>query len=143
MLAFANRVIFVPGYGLATAQAQHAVRELAELLVSRGVDRPVRHSPRRRPHARPHERAAGRGQRALRPFFEMDEINPEFQNTDVAVVIGANDVVNPDARDNKHSPLYGMPILDVDRRATSSSSSAAREPGSPAWRTRCSTSRRP
>jgi len=114
-LAFANRVIFVPGYGLATAQAQHAVRELAELLEDRGVTVKYAIHP-----------VAGRMPGHMNvllaeanvPYsslYEMDQINPEFPSTDVAVVIGANDVVNPDARDNPKSLIAGMPILEVDR----------------------------
>ncbi len=114
-LAFANRVVFVPGYGLATAQAQHAVRELAELLEARGVTVKYAIHP-----------VAGRMPGHMNvllaeanvPYsslYEMDQINPEFPSTDVAVVIGANDVVNPDARDNPNSLIAGMPILEVDR----------------------------
>ncbi|HEX4309413.1 MAG TPA: NAD(P)(+) transhydrogenase (Re/Si-specific) subunit beta [Acidobacteriaceae bacterium] len=114
-LAFATRVVFVPGYGLATAQAQHAVRELAELLESRGVDVKYAIHP-----------VAGRMPGHMNVLLaeanvpyselcEMDQINPEFPTTDVAVVIGANDVVNPDARDNPKSLIAGMPILEVDR----------------------------
>ena len=114
-LAFASRVIFVPGYGLATAQAQHAVRELAELLEGRGVTVKYAIHP-----------VAGRMPGHMNvllaeanvPYsslYEMEQINPEFPSTDVAVVIGANDVVNPDARDNPKSLIAGMPILEVDR----------------------------
>ena len=113
-LAFANRVIFVPGYGLATAQAQHAVRELGELLEARGVTVKYAIHP-----------VAGRMPGHMNvllaeanvPYsslYEMEQINPEFSSTDVAVVIGANDVVNPDARDNPKSLIAGMPILEVD-----------------------------
>jgi NAD(P) transhydrogenase subunit beta len=114
-LAYANRVIFVPGYGLATAQAQHAVRELGDLLEGRGVTVKYAIHP-----------VAGRMPGHMNvllaeaniPYsslYEMEQINPEFPSTDVAVVIGANDVVNPDARDNPKSPIAGMPILEVDR----------------------------
>ncbi len=114
-LAFANRVVFVPGYGLATAQAQHACRELGELLESRGVSVKYAIHP-----------VAGRMPGHMNvllaeanvPYsslYEMEQINPEFPSTDVAVVIGANDVVNPDARDNPKSLIAGMPILEVDR----------------------------
>jgi len=114
-LAFANRVIFVPGYGLATAQAQHACRELGELLESRGVTVKYAIHP-----------VAGRMPGHMNVLLaeanvpysslcEMEQINPEFPSTDVAVVIGANDVVNPDARDNPKSIIAGMPILEVDR----------------------------
>ena len=80
-----------------------------------GRRRAVRDPPGRGAHAGPHERAARRGERALRQLFEMEEINPELPQTDVAVVIGANDVVNPAARTDPASPIYGMPIIDVDK----------------------------
>src|SRR3989454_11735640 len=114
-LAYANKVIFVPGYGLATAQAQHAVRELASVLENRGVTVKYGIHP-----------VAGRMPGHMNvllaeanvPYsqlYELEQINPEFPSTDVAVVIGANDVVNPDARDNPGSPIAGIPILEVDR----------------------------
>jgi NAD(P) transhydrogenase subunit beta len=113
-LAYANKVIFVPGYGLATAQAQHAVRELASVLENRGVTVKYGIHP-----------VAGRMPGHMNvllaeanvPYsqlYELEQINPEFPTTDVAMVIGANDVVNPDARDNPSSPIAGMPILEVD-----------------------------
>jgi NAD(P) transhydrogenase subunit beta len=114
-LAFASRVIFVPGYGLATAQAQHAVRELAELLEGRGVTVKYAIHPvagRMPGHMNVLLAEANVPYSAL---YEMEQINPEFPSTDVAVVIGANDVVNPDARDNPKSLIAGMPILEVDR----------------------------
>ena len=77
--------------------------------------RQIRNSSGRRPHARTHERAARRSKRSYSALYELEQINPEFPTTDVAVVIGANDVVNPDARDNPTSPIAGMPILEVDR----------------------------
>jgi H+-translocating NAD(P) transhydrogenase subunit beta len=115
MLAYARRVIFVPGYGLAVAQAQHDVRSLADLLEERGIDVKYAIHP-----------VAGRMPGHMNvllaeanvPYdelFEMEQINPEFPQTDVAVVVGANDVVNPAARNQPGSPIYGMPILDVDR----------------------------
>jgi NAD(P) transhydrogenase subunit beta len=114
-LAYANQVIFVPGYGMATAQAQHAVRELGNLLEERGVSVKYAIHP-----------VAGRMPGHMNvllaeanvPYsslYEMEQINPELPSTDVAVVIGANDVVNPDARDNPQSPIAGMPIIEVDR----------------------------
>jgi NAD(P) transhydrogenase subunit beta len=113
-MAYASKVIFVPGYGLATAQAQHAVRELASVLENRGVTVKYGIHP-----------VAGRMPGHMNvllaeanvPYsqlYELEQINPEFSTTDVAVVIGANDVVNPDARDNPSSPIAGMPILEVD-----------------------------
>jgi NAD(P) transhydrogenase subunit beta len=114
LLSYARGVIFVPGYGLAVSQAQHQVRELADLLVAKGVDVKYAIHP-----------VAGRMPGHMNvllaeanvPYpqlIEMDQINPEFDHTDVAVVIGANDVVNPSARHDTGSPIYGMPILDVD-----------------------------
>jgi H+-translocating NAD(P) transhydrogenase subunit beta len=114
-LAYANQVVFVPGYGMATAQAQHAVRELGNLLEERGVSvkygiHPV--AGRMPGHMNVLLAEANVPYSSL---YEMDQINPELPATDVAVVIGANDVVNPDARDNPRSPIAGMPIIEVDR----------------------------
>jgi NAD(P) transhydrogenase subunit beta len=114
-LAYANQVVFVPGYGMATAQAQHAVRELGNLLEERGVSvkygiHPV--AGRMPGHMNVLLAEANVPYSSL---YEMDQINPELPTTDVAVVIGANDVVNPDARDNPKSPIAGMPIIEVDR----------------------------
>src|SRR6266850_2832541 len=114
-LAYASKVVFVPGYGLATAQAQHAVRELADTLEKRGVTvkygiHPV--AGRMPGHMNVLLAEANVPYSSL---YELEQINPEFPSTDVAVVIGANDVVNPDARDNPGSPIAGMPILEVDR----------------------------
>src|ERR1044071_5375001 len=114
-LAYANQVVFVPGYGMATAQAQHAVRELGNLLEERGISVKYAIHP-----------VAGRMPGHMNvllaeanvPYsslYEMEQINPEMQSTDVAMVIGANDVVNPDARDNPKSLIAGMPIIEVDK----------------------------
>jgi H+-translocating NAD(P) transhydrogenase subunit beta len=114
-LAYARQAVFVPGYGMATAQAQHALRELAGALEDRGVTVKYAIHP-----------VAGRMPGHMNvllaeanvPYsqlYELDHINPEFSSTDIAIVIGANDVVNTDARDNPNSPIAGMPILEVDK----------------------------
>ena len=114
-LAYARQVVFVPGYGMATAQAQHALRELANTLEEKGVTVKFAIHP-----------VAGRMPGHMNvllaeanvPYsqlYELEQVNTEFPLTDVAVVVGANDVVNPDARDNAKSPIAGMPILEVDR----------------------------
>ena len=115
MLAYARRVVFVPGYGLAVAQAQHDVRNLGGLLEEKGVD--VRYAIHPVAGRMPGHMNVLLAEANV-PYdelFEMDEINPEFPQTDVVVVVGANDVVNPAARNQPGNPIYGMPILDVDR----------------------------
>jgi NAD(P) transhydrogenase subunit beta len=115
MLAYAQKVVFVPGYGMAVAQAQHDVRQLADLLEDKGIEVSYAIHP-----------VAGRMPGHMNVLLaeanvpypqlkEMEEANPEFPRTDVALVIGANDVTNPDARNNQGSPIYGMPILNVDQ----------------------------
>ncbi len=115
MLGYAKLVVIVPGYGMAVAQAQHSVRELADQLERLGVEVKYAIHP-----------VAGRMPGHMNvllaeanvPYtqlYDMDDINPEFERVDVALVIGANDVVNPAARHNTSSPIYGMPILEVDR----------------------------
>jgi len=117
MLGYANKVIIVPGYGLAVAQAQHTIRELVDLLGEKGI-----------PAAYAIHPVAGRMPGHMNVLLaeanvpydqlkEMDEINPEFASTDVVMVVGANDVVNPAAKSDPTAPIYGMPILDVSSAA--------------------------
>jgi NAD(P) transhydrogenase subunit beta len=115
MLAYARRVVFVPGYGLAVAQAQHDIHNLGAMLEAKGVD--VRYAIHPVAGRMPGHMNVLLAEANV-PYdelFEMEQINPEFPKTDVVVVVGANDVVNPAARNQPGNPIYGMPILDVDR----------------------------
>jgi len=115
MMAYAERVVIVPGYGLAVAQAQHEVRELADLLAAEGVE--VRFAIHPVAGRMPGHMNVLLAEASV-PYdqlVEMEEINADFPNTDAVLVVGANDVVNPAAREDPQSPIYGMPVLDVDR----------------------------
>merc|ERR1712173_486159 len=118
MMSYSQRVVVVPGYGLAVAQAQHECREMADLLADEGVEVVYAIHP-----------VAGRMPGHMNVLLaeadvpyeqlkEMDVVNPDFPATDVVLVLGANDVVNPQAKNDSSSPLYGMPVLDVREART-------------------------
>jgi NAD(P) transhydrogenase subunit beta len=114
LLNYANKVVIVPGYGLAVAQAQHVIHELETILTEKGVDVSYAIHPvagRMPGHMNVLLAESNVGYDKL---IEMDDINPQFPNTDVVLVVGANDVVNPAAHNDPSSPIYGMPILDVE-----------------------------
>ncbi len=115
MLGYARRVVIVPGYGLAVAQAQHVVRELADQLERKGVD--VRYAIHPVAGRMPGHMNVllAEADVPYTQLYEMDEINAEFPRTDVSLVVGANDVVNPAAKNTPGSPIYGMPVLNVDQ----------------------------
>ena len=115
LLAYARSVIIIPGYGMAVAQAQHAVREMGDLLKEKNVE--VRYAVHPVAGRMPGHMNVllAEANVPYTDLYDIDQVNPEFERADVAVVLGANDVVNPAARTDKTSPIYGMPILDADK----------------------------
>lgn len=115
MLGYARSVVIVPGYGMAVAQAQHSIRELVDQLEKLGVN--VRYAIHPVAGRMPGHMNVllAEANVPYSQLYDMDDINPEFERTDVALVIGANDVVNPAARHDPNSPIYGMPVLDVEK----------------------------
>src|ERR1700682_273084 len=118
ILATANKVVIVPGYGMAVAQAQHKVRELYDILTKRGIDVKFGIHPVAGPMPGHMNVLLAEADIPYDKLLDMDEINGDFPHTDVALVIGANDVTNPAARTDPNSPIFGMPILDVDKART-------------------------
>lgn len=118
ILENASSVVFVPGYGMAVAQAQHVVRELGDLLAENGCD--VRYAIHPVAGRMPGHMNVllAEANVPYEQLVEPEDVNPTMETVDVTVVIGANDVVNPAAREDKSSPLYGMPIINVDKAKT-------------------------
>ena len=129
VLGNSRSVIVVPGYGMAVAQAQHVIQELAELLAEQGIQ--VRYAIHPVAGRMPGHMNVllAEAQVPYESLVEMDHINDDFQNTDTTIVVGANDVVNPAARHKKDSPLYGMPILNADKSRTISDPQAESQAG--------------
>ncbi len=114
MMNYANNVVIVPGYGLAVAQTQHVIHELEELLSKKGVGVKYVTHPIGEGMVGHMNALLAESNVEYNMLVEMDDINPQFANTDIVLVVGANDVVNPAAHNNPASPIFGMPILDVE-----------------------------